>query len=358
MSGAATYTAQFDQAPNPYTITFDTDGGSPIDPITADYGAAVTAPADPTRVGYVFTAWDKAIPATMPAENLTIKALWADNPAAASGNDAATIGTLKSSGKAGFKFSWIKVPDASGYDVFFGKYDGTGKAPLYKTIQWQTRYCKINGLAADTCYQAYTLAWKMKDGVKTYIAGTPVAISYIGQGTATVANPKSVTAKPTKLTLLVGKQDKLTATVKGLKGKATLDTVGLVRYYSDNVKVATVDANGTVTAVGAGACKVYAVAANGVHKVVKVTVLDGPKKVKFAKSTYKLAAGQTMTLADKLKFTPANVPAKSYTWASQTPDIATVDANGVVTAVKPGKAVITVKTNNGRTAKVKIKVTK
>ena len=64
---------------NQYTITFDTNGGSEIAPITQDYGTAITAPADPTREGYTFIGWDKEIPTTMPAENITLKARWKDS---------------------------------------------------------------------------------------------------------------------------------------------------------------------------------------------------------------------------------------------------------------------------------------
>ena len=64
---------------NQYTITFDTNGGSDIAPITQDYGTEITAPDNPTRKGYTFKGWDKEIPETMPAENITVKAQWEIN---------------------------------------------------------------------------------------------------------------------------------------------------------------------------------------------------------------------------------------------------------------------------------------
>ena len=64
---------------NSYTITFDTDGWTPIEPITADYGTPLTPPAAPTKDRYHFIGWDPEFPETMPAESITIKAIWARN---------------------------------------------------------------------------------------------------------------------------------------------------------------------------------------------------------------------------------------------------------------------------------------
>ncbi|HQC30666.1 MAG TPA: InlB B-repeat-containing protein, partial [Acholeplasmataceae bacterium] len=64
---------------NQYTITFDTDGGNVINPITQDYNTSVVAPANPSKEGYTFANWDQAIPETMPAGSITITALWTIN---------------------------------------------------------------------------------------------------------------------------------------------------------------------------------------------------------------------------------------------------------------------------------------
>ena len=81
-----TVTAQW--SINQYTISFDTAGGSEIAPITQDYGTTINAPAAPTKTGYTFTGWSPALPATMPAENLTVTAQWSINQYTLSFNTA------------------------------------------------------------------------------------------------------------------------------------------------------------------------------------------------------------------------------------------------------------------------------
>ena len=63
---------------NQYSITVKPENGKADITITQDYGTNITAPADPTREGYTFMGWDREIPTTMPAENITLKARWKD----------------------------------------------------------------------------------------------------------------------------------------------------------------------------------------------------------------------------------------------------------------------------------------
>ena len=64
---------------NQYTITFKPENGGQDIVIKQDYGTAITAPANPTKTGYTFVGWDKTIPTTMPAGDMTITARWTEN---------------------------------------------------------------------------------------------------------------------------------------------------------------------------------------------------------------------------------------------------------------------------------------
>lgn len=72
-----TLIAQWDA--NEYKITFDNTGDTVIDPIVQDYGTAITKPENPVKTGYTFVGWEPEIPDTMPAEDITINAVWSAN---------------------------------------------------------------------------------------------------------------------------------------------------------------------------------------------------------------------------------------------------------------------------------------
>ena len=62
-----------------FSVSFDANGGSAVESITAPYGSALIAPSAPTRDGYTFAGWSPAVPATMPSSNVTCVAQWTPN---------------------------------------------------------------------------------------------------------------------------------------------------------------------------------------------------------------------------------------------------------------------------------------
>ena len=79
-----------------YTVAFDTNGGSAVNPVTVDAGSTVTKPADPTKSGYTFGGWYKDSTLQTPWDfangtvtaDTTLYAKWTANPPAPSYDDS------------------------------------------------------------------------------------------------------------------------------------------------------------------------------------------------------------------------------------------------------------------------------
>ena len=122
---------------------------------------------------------------------------------------------------------------------------------------------------------AVVRAWKNDGSKRTYIGkSSPVVCAITGDVGKHNTNAGSVRPSVSRLKLNVGKKAKVKTAVKGVKsGKDVLRWEhALLRWYSDDANVATVNAKGEIRAVAAGECTVYALAANGVRGAVKVKV--------------------------------------------------------------------------------------
>ena len=137
------------------------------------------------------------------------------------------------------------------------------------------------------------------------------------------------------LTLDVGSSETLNATVA--PNNATNQKV---TWTSNEERVATVDESGKVEAVAPGTATITATAADGSKTdTCTVTVTQPVTGVNLNKTTLSLYTGETATLTATV--TPENATNKAVTWSSSNTEVATVDNNGKVTALKPGTATIT-----------------
>ena len=71
------YTAQWQV--NTYTLAFDANGGTPVDTIVQNYDTALVPPANPSRTGYTFLGWEPALPDSIPPYDITYTAQWQVN---------------------------------------------------------------------------------------------------------------------------------------------------------------------------------------------------------------------------------------------------------------------------------------
>jgi hypothetical protein len=138
-----------------YTITFDSNGGTDVDSITAEYRAPLTAPDDPTRLGYTFDGWDPDFPATMPLNGANLVAQWTQDNYSVT-YDPGTQGTFAA-----------LVTNNLHYDDDTPAAPATSHNPGYTFTGWNPALtAKVTGTVT------YTAQWSQDSYSVTYDPGT------------------------------------------------------------------------------------------------------------------------------------------------------------------------------------------
>ena len=185
-----------------------------------------------------------------------------------------------------------------------------------------------NGIVKDTTYVTV-----YKKGTTTVVNGSPIT---------TTIYPKSIKLDNTTLNLKQGTTSQVIATISPSNANQSIS------WSSSNPRVATVDSNGLIRAVGIGTATIIARTVNDLTANIKVTVGDyslNVKNIMITTNYIVLPVGISKQLA--VAFTPANASNKTVSWSSSNPSVATVDNSGNVKAISPGSAIIKATSNDG-----------
>ena len=171
--------------------------------------------------------------------------------------------------------------------------------------------------------------------------------------TGTYYSVTSVTLNKTVFYLSVGDSETLQATVAPPNA-----TNKNLTWESSNESIVTVDQDGKVTAVSNGVATIVVTTADNVKIFATciVSIKQPVVSVTLDKTAETVENGKTLQLTATVN--PDNADDKTVTWSSSNEDVATVDEDGLVTAVAKGEATITVTTTDGgKTATCKVTVT-
>ena len=200
----------------------------------------------------------------------------------------------------------------------------------------------------------YGLLTALKKGSVTVTATAADGSGRSATYRVTVAQPpESVTVKNNSVTVNVGKTAQLSASVK----PDNANDRNIV-WTSSDPSVATVTKNGTIKGIAIGDCDIYATAQadESVFAVINVQVQQPVTKITFTENKVNVNAGEGAYITWNVE--PATATNPAVTLKSSNEKVATVDANGYVTALKRGTATITATSTDGsrRTAEMTIKV--
>ncbi|RRD56688.1 leucine-rich repeat protein [Tannerella forsythia] len=217
-----------------------------------------------------------------------------------------------------------------------------------KSLTWTSRNMTVatvdgsgtvEGIAPGTAI----IEVKTVDGGKTATCAVTVKAA-----AAPVIAVTGVTLSPTSLNLEVGQTGALTATV----APATA-TNKKVTWTSSDTTIATVDGSGTVKGIAPGTATIAVKTVDG-GKTARATVTVKAATAPTVKVTSVTLNHHTVTVNGDITrkqltatVAPATATDKSLTWTSDNPEVASVDATGLVTIHKKGKARVTARANDG-----------
>ena len=174
-----------------------------------------------------------------------------------------------------------------------------------------------------------------KDGKKTATCTVIVTLALVPVTDATLS--------PTTLDLKVAEKRTLAPVISPSNA-----TFKVLTWSSSNSAVASVNSNGEVTAVALGTATVTGTTIDGSNKTVKCTVNVIPTQVESVtldKTTLELIVTESASL--KATVSPDNANIKTLSWSSSDDAVASVNQNGLVTAVAKGTATISATTTDG-----------
>lgn len=164
--------------------------------------------------------------------------------------------------------------------------------------------------------------------------------------------PEKIVLDREKVTIGLKQKLALSATVIGTDG-SEMENAKLT-VTSSKPKKLSVSAGGVIKGLAKGEYTVTVRAVNGVSAKCAVKVVGAPSAVSLSPAQPVIGVGQAL----KLTTTISKGTMTRCTYASSDKRVVTVDQNGVITGVKPGKATVKVKTHNSKTAKVTVTVEK
>jgi uncharacterized protein YjdB len=190
--------------------------------------------------------------------------------------------------------------------------------------------------------------------VRALSEGTTVSASMSVAVTAPVVIPvlANLTLAPQSASISAGATQQLTVNATDQNGKVFLGAV--LVFSSNNNEVATVDSNGLVTAVSAGTANITAQASAGSATVLVVATITVialvPVSLNIVPTSVNIIVGSTQQLTVSISDQNGNAfNGAAVEFSSDNTDVATVDSNGLVTAVSEGSAVVTIKAISGDT---------